>query len=738
MLNFCFKCLGVKEAFKGETNRSCTTMASNSQSKAQSLAVGEDPVESAVSELSAVLDKYYSTNPPDDEAEQVQRATQGLLEEAGSFQFSIKNLKNSAERTIEERVVGAIKTTTRDFVSKSETTIKREFEKLINILLDEIRPVFENEPDTSEDDVENLLHKQKTQLQKISKSYIGLISSALDFAIRDAIDTSVSINAQTAYSEMLYTASLSAETKLEARLQTITNEISGIIVSEIGNSLPDVPKRPVTSDIHRTPESAPRPESAHVPSPVSVSAKTEIATPPASGNGGPPPTVPRRPVASTPVEAPIPEPIEEIIALEIVEKIEVEKESTDEINIDHEETIISANETTITTSATISSQNVKEKENVKENTKEKEKEKEKKKGGFKNLFHMSKARPKLPGKKKSENESDSTSVSNSVSNLADDSNKSSSFNKIITNQTQDVSPQLPESQSRPLSPTVSENDTQVSHPPPVPSRRSGHTLSSTEDHLGSENLEDFSSEHESAAESAPLYKRPSGAAAALANAMMAGNRKSTISEEGRASPRDSYVEEAYQEIKSSDTVSSRQSVSFDKYENLYRRSIASSQEEEVVHPPPSTRPRPPVPSPARKSIVSVTSDDSYSESPVFPQRPVRPPPRAPIASSPTVESEEHVLLPAGEETEEQVHEPPVELEEVIQAAPEPPKRIPGVYMAPGHGAISALAAAVTGRTGPPRPMKPAVLQHQDESEAPQTPEDSESEEHHRIPPPRPV
>ena len=90
----------------------------------------------------AALIKQVESSPTSGRHDAVLSEATSLLDEAEAFNHGMSSLSASADATVEDRLVFALKSVTKDWVVKADAAVKRELDKLTNVVVDEVRPVL--------------------------------------------------------------------------------------------------------------------------------------------------------------------------------------------------------------------------------------------------------------------------------------------------------------------------------------------------------------------------------------------------------------------------------------------------------------------------------------------------------------------------------------------------------------------------------------------------------------------
>ncbi|KAI8809308.1 hypothetical protein BJ742DRAFT_245404 [Cladochytrium replicatum] len=180
-------------------------------------------------ELGSLFDTYEKSSPPHDELEQVQKATQGLMEEVNYFLNVSENVSESADHHIEEKIVKTvIGVVLKDLVPKVEVALKRELDKLANILVDEVRPVLENDPESS-GSVDQAVLEMRSDIGAISKEIYQGAAATVEHALNVAMNNVVRQKALAGYLSMVRVATEAAGSKLETRVKSVVTELETIV-----------------------------------------------------------------------------------------------------------------------------------------------------------------------------------------------------------------------------------------------------------------------------------------------------------------------------------------------------------------------------------------------------------------------------------------------------------------------------------------------------------------------------
>ncbi|KAJ3091380.1 hypothetical protein HK102_000741 [Quaeritorhiza haematococci] len=266
----------------------------------------EQRLDVAIARLKQVVSEFQAREPAEDEQEQVSHIANSAFEEVENTQRAMSELLGAAENTVDERLLKVFRSSTKDWLTKLETSMRRELDKLANIVVDEIRSVIEvdMEDESGETDpaaVEAEVSRCREELHKVARQ--------LDFAaeLNQFVNEYIEIFQQRAmetYVGMVSVASEIAGNKLEGRLQHISQEIKSLIKEAEEEEQHAPAPTPAPAQMIPPPRPArPTPVSEGKAPPPAVPARTDLANAappqpepsPASMNKAAPSEAPRRP-----------------------------------------------------------------------------------------------------------------------------------------------------------------------------------------------------------------------------------------------------------------------------------------------------------------------------------------------------------------------------------------------------------------------------------------------------------
>ncbi|KNC96047.1 uncharacterized protein SPPG_08642 [Spizellomyces punctatus DAOM BR117] len=206
------------------------------------------------------------------------RSAYAATDDVESYGRALTGLTENTTHIVDDRLVRSLKTSFRDAVGRADAALRRELDKLVNIVLDEVRFVYEADgaDDANSDDLgEGAVESCRQALQEIAHR-MDLVGG-LDALLNDFITTTFRNDVHDTYLGMIETANAATEDRLSARIQRVTNKLE---VTQSTTSQPSA--------------TAPRPHPVSAPQRTATQVKT---------NPSPPPVVPR-PAADTAVSRP--------------------------------------------------------------------------------------------------------------------------------------------------------------------------------------------------------------------------------------------------------------------------------------------------------------------------------------------------------------------------------------------------------------------------------------------------
>ncbi|TPX64079.1 hypothetical protein SpCBS45565_g06169 [Spizellomyces sp. 'palustris'] len=201
------------------------------------------------------------------------RAAYAATDDVESYGRALTGLTENTTHIVDDRLVRSLKSSFRDAVGRADAALRREWDKLVNIVLDEVRFVYEADggDDANSDDLgEGAVESCRQALQEIAHR-MDLVGG-LDALLNDFITTTFRNDVHDVYLGMIETANDATEDRLSARIQRVTNKLQ---VTQSTTSQP--------------PATAPRPQLVSAPQRTPTQVKP---------NPSPPPVVPRPPADS--------------------------------------------------------------------------------------------------------------------------------------------------------------------------------------------------------------------------------------------------------------------------------------------------------------------------------------------------------------------------------------------------------------------------------------------------------
>ncbi|KAI8917785.1 hypothetical protein DFJ77DRAFT_457825 [Powellomyces hirtus] len=178
------------------------------------------------------------------------RRAHAALDDVDSSTRALNDLANNANRTVDDRLVRALKSSLRDAVGRADAAVKKEWEKVVNVLMDEVGFVFEaDNADDPSIDGDEAAAKCRQSLQRVvaSSDLVG----ELDTFVSEFIERRFRTYSRDLYFAMLDSANSATEHSLETRLQRIAKSLD----ATIGNEQP-LPPRPQPVPAQRPPAQA--------------------------------------------------------------------------------------------------------------------------------------------------------------------------------------------------------------------------------------------------------------------------------------------------------------------------------------------------------------------------------------------------------------------------------------------------------------------------------------------------
>ncbi|TPX34942.1 hypothetical protein SeMB42_g07260 [Synchytrium endobioticum] len=175
-----------------------------------------------------------------------------LLQHATSFHHAMTSLSAAAHATVDGKLVYALKSIVKDCSSKADAAVKREMEKLTNVVLDEITPLL------SPSALSHAIHDIRAATSALSPA------DELDLLVQDYIQTCFRPRAKDLYSQMLYAAYYSACRHLEQNMTTMIQRLDAVATSAAASNAglrsPDaLPDSPLDHSLPLPPRHTPPP-----------------------------------------------------------------------------------------------------------------------------------------------------------------------------------------------------------------------------------------------------------------------------------------------------------------------------------------------------------------------------------------------------------------------------------------------------------------------------------------------
>ncbi|KAJ3174525.1 hypothetical protein HDU87_007117 [Geranomyces variabilis] len=222
------------------------------------------------------------------------RRANAALDDVDVTERTLTGFADKVNKTVEDRIVRALKSSLRDAVGRADTVIKREWERVASVLVDDVRFVFESEDGADPAvDGEEAIGKVRTALDQIAID--SDFAGELDSFVSQFIDNRFRSLASNVYVAMLNITSVATERALETRLTRLSQNFDAA-GTPTGQSLPPGPQQSSAP----APAPAPRPAT----SPSGPPPTMPLPTAPAASPRSPP----SHPVQSPPPSAPAPVP----------------------------------------------------------------------------------------------------------------------------------------------------------------------------------------------------------------------------------------------------------------------------------------------------------------------------------------------------------------------------------------------------------------------------------------------
>ncbi|KAJ3137564.1 hypothetical protein HDU90_001967 [Geranomyces variabilis] len=237
------------------------------------------------------------------------RRANAALDDVDVSERTLTGFADKVNKTVEDRIVRALKSSLRDAVGRADTVIKREWERVASVLVDDVRFVFESEDGAdSAIDGEEAIGNVRAALDQIATD--SDLAGELDSFVSEFIDNRFRSLANNVYVAMLNTTGGATERALETRLTRLSQNFDAAGTG--GQSLPPRPQQSAAP----APAPAPRPATSPSGPPPSMPLPTAPAasprSPPSHPVQSPPPSVPA-PVARPQVDSAVSRPNSEAI-----------------------------------------------------------------------------------------------------------------------------------------------------------------------------------------------------------------------------------------------------------------------------------------------------------------------------------------------------------------------------------------------------------------------------------------
>ncbi|KAI8821131.1 uncharacterized protein EV422DRAFT_529276 [Fimicolochytrium jonesii] len=204
------------------------------------------------------------------------RAANGVLEDVDSSTQTVTGLARNAPKAVDDRLVRALKSSFRDAVGKADAAVRREWVKLADALVDEVRFVFEAEG--AEDPTVNSDERAEQCRQNLHElaGSIDLVGE-FDAVVLNFIDSRFRTGARDLYSAMLDSANTAVEQSLATRVQRVSQKLEAIaepaqppaVESRPQQAAAAQPRPPSVASEAFVPAAVPRPVADSGPRPAS-------------------------------------------------------------------------------------------------------------------------------------------------------------------------------------------------------------------------------------------------------------------------------------------------------------------------------------------------------------------------------------------------------------------------------------------------------------------------------------
>ncbi|KAJ3013484.1 hypothetical protein HKX48_005730 [Thoreauomyces humboldtii] len=215
---------------------------------------------------------------------QLVRRANAALEDVDSSNRTLEGLAEHATKTVDDRLVRALRSALRDAVGRADAAVKKELEKVANVLVDDVRFVFE--PESADDagiDGDEAVENCHRDLQRITAD--ANLGGELDNFVSDFVDSRFRSYSRNIYNTMLESTTAATDHVLEARLRKISAEIEAVVGAAQATS--QVPARPQPAAAARAPSQASvspaqtgQPQAAPVPAQRQQSQSSATGPPP--------------------------------------------------------------------------------------------------------------------------------------------------------------------------------------------------------------------------------------------------------------------------------------------------------------------------------------------------------------------------------------------------------------------------------------------------------------------------
>ncbi|KAJ3330267.1 hypothetical protein HDU76_006055 [Blyttiomyces sp. JEL0837] len=206
-----------------------------------------------------------------------------LVQSAGAdidlFEQTFENLVSGLEPSIADRIARSLRAHIKDFSLKVDGSVRRELDKLVGFVTDEVQPLLDGRDDNADETV-GQIKASLTSMAKDKLDIVGLFEESLK-----EFQSTLVKHTSALYEQFLDTAGNAIYSKFEPRLNHTLEELESIPKSSVVTSSNGVPSAvaatppPVASA--QPPQPAPRPQPpATAPRPMSQPASKDPQQPP--------------------------------------------------------------------------------------------------------------------------------------------------------------------------------------------------------------------------------------------------------------------------------------------------------------------------------------------------------------------------------------------------------------------------------------------------------------------------